>query len=172
MPRGAKKRHGHSTREQKSPTYNSWRDMIRRCENDMRRDYRYYGGRGIKVCLRWHTFDLFLEDMGPRPKGATIDRINPNGDYELENCRWLAKRKQNRNTRATVWLTLGNVRLSLAEWAERLDMPYNCLRIRVQRGWPDERVLTTPVNPNRSAAMKAALPKAEARRKEQRDAKG
>lgn len=73
--------------------------MIQRCTNPNRRDYRWYGARGIKVCERWESFENFLEDMGERPEGLTLDRKDFNGHYELSNCRWATKAEQMANKR-------------------------------------------------------------------------
>lgn len=80
-------------------TYRIWQGMIYRCENLDLKNYKYYGGRGIKVCTRWHAFENFLEDMGERPKGLSIDRINNDGNYEPGNCRWATSSEQNSNRR-------------------------------------------------------------------------
>lgn len=82
-----------------SPTYKSWKGMHRRCYNSNYKRYPDYGGRGIGVCERWHSFENFLEDMGERPKGKTIDRIDPDGNYEPSNCRWATPEEQSRNIR-------------------------------------------------------------------------
>lgn len=79
--------------------YKSWQSMKERCSNPKNNKWDLYGGRGINVCERWVNFSNFFEDMGPRPKGTTIDRINPDGNYEPSNCRWATIEEQNRNRR-------------------------------------------------------------------------
>lgn len=105
-----------------SPEYRSWTSMKKRCLNKNCEDWPRYGGRGITVCHRWMTFQNFLADMGPRPTGMTIDRIDVDGNYEPGNCRWAANLVQGANRRNTKWITHDGVTDSTRGWARRIGI--------------------------------------------------
>jgi len=92
-------RHNHTAEGRITPEYYSWRNMLTRCRNKRHKDWLYYGARGIKVCKRWYIFDNFLEDMGKRPTGMTLDRLNSNKNYKKSNCRWATPAQQAANRR-------------------------------------------------------------------------
>ena len=97
----ARATHGHSRRSGDSPAYISWYSAKTRCFNVRDSHYPDYGGRGITMCDRWkNSFENFLADMGPRPVGKSLDRINVNGHYEPGNCRWATPKEQQENRRA------------------------------------------------------------------------
>lgn len=97
--RSLRERHGHARKGERSPTYRTWLAMRDRCEKSDNGTYHRYGARGIKVCERWQLFDNFLADMGERPPGLTIDRIDPERGYEPGNCRWATYSEQRRTAR-------------------------------------------------------------------------
>lgn len=134
-------KHGHSG----TPTYDSWYAMIRRCTNPNDQAHPYYGGRGITVCDKWLTIDGFIEDMGERPYGKTLDRIDNNGNYELENCRWATKKEQGNNRRSNKLITYSGITLTLSQWAERVGISSQALHSRMfVCDWPIEKALTAP----------------------------
>ena len=133
-------------RSQKDETYQSWEAMIQRCNNRNARNYYLYGGRGINVCVKWQKFESFLWDMGKRPtKNHSIDRIDNNGNYCKENCRWATKREQARNRRDNHYVTYNGKTQLLVEWSEEIGIPINVLKGRIRRRWSAEKSLMTPV---------------------------
>lgn len=136
--------HGHTAGGQ-SPTYKSWHDMKDRCLNPNNDFYSHYGGRGIVVCEQWLRFESFLANMGERPKGTTIDRINVNGNYEPSNCRWATGKQQADNTTRTVYLTVDGITKSITEWSKQTGLNRNLIRSRIERSWKPQDVLRIPV---------------------------
>jgi len=119
-----------------------------RCYKPSHASYKNYGGRDIKMCPRWYgSFEAFLEDVGERPgDNYEIDRIDGNGDYEPDNCRWVTCQINQRNRRDNVVLTYRGKTQTLAEWSEELGMRYGTLAQRLYDGWDPERVLSTPIH--------------------------
>lgn len=142
----AKTVHGHRA-SQASPEYHAWNRMKERCTNPSNIGFRYYGGRGIRVCNAWlSSFEAFLADVGLRPSEQhSIDRIDVNGNYEPRNVRWATDVEQARNKRTSVRVTLNGETLPAEEWAERLGISGTLIRKRLASGWTDERALTQPV---------------------------
>jgi len=118
--------------------------MLTRCKNLKNDNFPNYGGRGISVCARWEKFPAFLEDMGARPSGTTLDRIDCDGDYNPQNCRWSFCVDQNNNKRNTIRITAFGETKPLMEWARELNLSVNMLHKRVSRGWTGEKILSTP----------------------------
>jgi len=123
--------------------YTSWQDMKARCNNPNSSRFMDYGGRGIKVCDRWNnSFQNFYSDMGRKPKNKSLDRIDNDGDYAPDNCKWSTEKQQANNKRNNVFLEFDGFRLSFADWSKRLGIKYSTLRFRIKSGWSVEKTLT------------------------------
>lgn len=124
-------------------TYGSWANMNYRCHNPDHPWYPDYGARGIFVCDRWRDdYDAFYQDMGPRPEGMTLERIDLNGNYEPNNCRWATRLEQSRNTRRNRTVTFQGETLCVAEWAERLGLHKSALEQRLNK-YSVEKAMTS-----------------------------
>lgn len=128
-------RHGQSG----SPTYNSWAGMLQRCQNPAATKYPEYGARGVTVCDAWQSFQNFYDDMGARPPGTTIDRIDGSKGYEPGNCRWASRQQQQSNLRSNWSIDYGGRSYTLAELARELDVLAPTLKYRIEQDWPRER---------------------------------
>lgn len=125
--------------------YAVWQAMLQRCENPNAQRFEDYGGRGIKVCPKWHRFEGFFADMGNRKPGFSLDRIDNDGDYCKENCRWAVTTVQANNTRRNRVIEFNGEKLTIAQWAERKCLAWYTIRARLdQYGWSVEKTLTTP----------------------------
>lgn len=133
-----RERAGHLNRthgKTRTPTYRTWLDMINRCENPARDNYARYGGRGIRVCERWRgSFVSFLTDMGERPAGKTIDRIDGDGHYEPGNCRWATAYEQGAHKRNNILVERDGVTRTLAEWSRLTGINRSTLYNRARQG--------------------------------------
>ena len=138
-------KHGHARRGTKlTPTYKTWQAMMTRCYNPQVKSFKDYGGRGIKVCDGWHYFENFLAYMGERPDDMTLERKNTHGNYEPGNCRWATRTEQNRNTRANYMVEFLGVRMTQAEFAERIGMKQSTVSYRLRHRWTLDQIATTP----------------------------
>jgi hypothetical protein len=127
-------------------TFRTWTHMRDRCYNKSDKRYNCYGGRGISVCDRWlDSFENFFTDMGEAPKNMSIDRINVNGNYCPENCRWATSEQQGNNTRTNHFLELGKERLTIAQWSRKTGIGTATIIKRIALGWPINDVLCKPV---------------------------
>lgn len=123
--------HGATTNRKTTPEYSSWCSMVNRVTNEKGDRYSDYGGRDIGVCERWTLFENFLKDMGPRPKGTSLDRVNNNLGYSKDNCRWATATEQGRNKRNNRLLEYRGQVKTVSEWAEILGIRYITLYMRV-----------------------------------------
>jgi hypothetical protein len=140
-------KHNHNLKGKTSSTYYSWVSMKTRCYNPNHPSYDNYGGRGITVCDRWKdSFNNFLADMGERPKGMTIDRIDNNKNYEPSNCQWASNKQQHNNKRSNHLITYQDRTQTLTQWAEELNINRATLYSRINtHRWNVAKAFTTPV---------------------------
>lgn len=128
------------------PTHASWRSMIERCTKNDHVSWPRYGGRGIRVCQRWMKFEHFLEDMGARPDGMTLDRVDTNGDYCKSNCRWATIDQQSNNRETNVILEAFGERKTAMQWSRdpRCMVTHNTLCQRIAYGVDPLKAIVTP----------------------------
>lgn len=143
--------HGHIRRANgkitRSPTYRSWTGIRTRCLNPNDATYQRYGAKGVTMCERWNKFENFLADMGERPEGKSIDRIDNSKGYEPSNCRWATVQEQSENRAGVRWLEFNGERLTMSGWARKLGFRYpGTIQGRLKNGWTVERALTETPN--------------------------
>lgn len=132
--------------ERDSAERHAWEAMLQRCNNEKHPGYKNYGARGIKVCDRWLNFYNFLEDMGPRPEGMSLERKEVDGNYEPGNCKWATFEEQQNNRTNNVRLTYKDETKTLSQWAREFGLPVMGVWSRIQRlGWSIDKALTTPM---------------------------
>ena len=128
-----------------TPTNRSWHKMRQRCNNPKATQWKWYGARGIRVCDRWNDPDFgfvrFVEDMGERPAGHTLDRINTDGHYEPGNCRWATHKQQILGQRKTIVVQVGGESVSVSEAARRLGVSATRIYLRLKRGLSAQEAL-------------------------------
>ena len=146
--------HGHTVGYKATPTYKSWKCLRYRCYGNGIVSKRYRD-LGISVCERWrNSFPNFLADMGERPPGTTIDRINNYGNYELGNCRWATHKQQQRNRSSNTAIEWRGQTKTISEWSEITGLNRDCLSYRIEKGWPVEKAMTLkPMTKKESASI-------------------
>ncbi len=117
-----------------TPTYTTWGQMIQRCTNPKSKEYPRYGARGIKVCERWRKFENFLADMGLKPAGLSLERVNNDGDYEPDNCKWATPLEQSRNRSNVIQFTHKGKTQNLTDWARESGIPKSTLHRWYKQG--------------------------------------
>jgi len=136
-----RRRHGMKNTKE----YMIWKEMKRRCLNPNNPSYSRYGGRGIRLCERWHLFDNFIADMGRRPSAElSLDRIDNDGHYEPGNCRWATINEQARNRSNNRMISLDGSVTTLAELAEKSSVTPQHMRGRLRDGWPVDLAVSVP----------------------------
>ena len=139
--KGPRFKHGHANTGKITGTYISWSGMIQRCVNPKNNQYFRYGAQGIQVCTRWLNFENFLRDMGPRPPGKTLDRIDGTSDYRSGNCRWATPKEQSSNSSRPKFITYLGRTQNLTEWAKEIGISSGTLSYRLKK-WTTEKTLT------------------------------
>jgi hypothetical protein len=141
----------------------SWKAMKARCKYPSQHGYKYYGGRGIKVCERWLDFDNFLADMGEPEEGLTLDRIDSDGDYEPDNCRWATWSEQATNKCNNRVITACGESKTLSEWAKDAGISPSTISQRLARGWSEDEAVSTAVSRHNNRNYKPVIFRGENR---------
>lgn len=140
--------HGDTTQRGNKRLLSIWNHMLARCENQNVKEYKNYGARGILVCDDWHTYSIFKEWAlnNGYEEFLTLDRIDVNGSYCPENCRWITQKAQANNMRTNRMLTYNGETHTMSEWADIVGIPYQRLNSRIFGGWSVERALFEPAH--------------------------
>jgi len=147
--------------------------MIVRCFVPGSDGYKNYGARGIKVCERWlNSFNDFASDMGNRPAGYTLDRIDPNGNYEPTNCKWASRSEQQRNTRKARFAYIDGEKIHVSVLSEKYGIPTRTLAYRLSKNWPKEKLLNPARQWDTSSISLAVVANAEKKRKQKKCKRG
>lgn len=128
-----------------TPIYYVWKNMRRRCTVINHPAYKYYGARGITVCQRWLDFNNFYADMGDKPEGKSLDRIDNDREYSKSNCRWATPMEQSQNSRRLRRVSFGGKEYGLAGFCREAQVCEGTIRTRLKRGWDIERAINQPV---------------------------
>jgi hypothetical protein len=137
--------HGQTLSKKPTKTYSSWCGMLSRCTNPTNPKYKDYGGRGITVCDRWKSFEKFLADMGDRPEGMTIDRIDNGGNYTKANCQWATDEQQANNKRNNPIVLFAGEKMTIPQLARKTGRSYKRLKERIsQQGWSVDDAVNLP----------------------------
>lgn len=142
------------------PLYSVWQSMRRRCLTPTTKQFSDYGGRGISICPEWDSYEAFARDMGSRPPGSTLERIDTNGNYEPSNCRWATRKEQQRNQRWTRFVEIGGNRYKAVELAEINGLKTDTVIERAAAGLPYEQVIAPAhsfITPKHREQLKAAV---------------
>lgn len=143
------------------PLYATWLTMKSRCYNPRFPKYKDYGGRGIYVCERWRIdFAAFVEDVGVRPPGKTLDRKDNDGPYEKDNCIWSTPTRQSRNKRNSPMFTFDGTNKHRRDWLEITGVKFGTYRSRVAWGWPEAEALGLVPHPKSSLRHATRAPSA------------
>jgi hypothetical protein len=127
-------------------TNTSWEAMKARCSNPNNNRYKNYGGRGIKVCKRWMKFENFLKDMGLRPDGLSLDRINNNKNYIPSNCKWSTQKEQANNRKTNHNIKINGVTKNIKQWSELSGIKQTTILARLKYGYSNKEAVFKPLN--------------------------
>lgn len=144
-----RERHGASAHS----AYKTWKAMMARCFDESDKDFPNYGGRGISVCTRWHDLTAFIADVGEKPRGHSLERIDNSKGYSPENCRWATPLEQGANKRNNRMVVVGGVEFHVAEASRKFGITENTFRRRLEAGMTGDQIISTPV---RKRARRAA----------------